>query len=388
MLRASSKVVMLLLTALLCATSGCDVAVGAVYAMTNASSGNEIVVYERAHDGTLTFARSVSTGGLGSGGAAPLEPVDALGSQSPLLLSQDARWLVAVNAGSNELSVFRVRDSHLELTDKVDSGGLFPASVTLQGGRLYVLNSGGDGNITGFHLQEDGHLMPIPGSTRSLGAGGTQPPFFLVSPAQVGFDPSGGFLVVTIKGTNRLLVFQVGSEDVPSDTPVVTEASGSTPFGLTFTAQGHLLVAEAFGQATVGTPNAGAVSSYDLRSDGPLQRVSVSVANLQTATCWIATTPNGRFAYTANNGSNTISGYQVQSSGELALIDESGAVGSTEQNPVDLAITRDGRFVYAVNAGSGTVSMYRINLESGQLTGLGAVGGLPVRDGAVGIAAQ
>jgi hypothetical protein len=53
---------------------------GAVYAMTNAADGNEIVIYNRANDGQLTLAGQVATGGLGSGGDSPLEPVDALGA--------------------------------------------------------------------------------------------------------------------------------------------------------------------------------------------------------------------------------------------------------------------------------------------------------------------
>ena len=63
-------------------------------------------------------------------------------------------------------------------------------------------------------------------------------------------------------------------------------------------------------------------------------------------------------------------------------------MAGTELNPVDIAVSRNGRFAYAVNAGAGSVSMFRINPADGRLTELGALGGLPVRDGAAGIAAR
>ena len=86
--------------------------VGAVYAMTNDLTGNEVVVFHRDHEGILTKAGSVSTGGLGSGGG-----FDPLVSQGSIVLSEDHRWVLAVNAGSDEISVFRV------LPDGLDLGG-------------------------------------------------------------------------------------------------------------------------------------------------------------------------------------------------------------------------------------------------------------------------
>ena len=122
---------------------------GAVYAMTNDIEANAVVTYARASDGMLTLVGTVATGGQG-GIVDPPHPVDALGSQNSLILSANNKWLFAVNAGSDEISVFRVRRSGLKLVDKVDSGGMFPVSLTLHKRLLYVLNSGGDGNITGF----------------------------------------------------------------------------------------------------------------------------------------------------------------------------------------------------------------------------------------------
>ena len=361
---------------------------GAVYTMTNAANGNEIVIYNRANDGHLTLADQVATGGLGSGGDPPLEPVDALGAQNPLILSKSKRFLLAVNAGSDEISVFRVKKNRLVLVDKVDSGEDFPVSLTLNNGLLYVLNSGGDGNITGFKLSKHGHLMQIAGSTRVLyTADGSGLPFFLVSPAQVGFSPRGDFLVVTIKGTNEIRVFWVDEYGRPRN-PKISTSNGTTPFSFVFSRRGDLIVVEAFGTGDLGDPNAGAATSYDVERDGSLEVVSGSVGNLQTATCWIVASPRGRFAYATNNASDTISGYRIYRDGRLRLLDSNGVTAMTGGAPVDLAITPNGRFLYNVNALSGTVSAFKVNKADGSLTSLGEVGGLPVDDGAVGIAAR
>ena len=127
---------------------------GAVYAMTNSSKANKILVYNRAANGTIRFFKKFNTGGKGSGGKAPIDPVDALGAQNPLVLSQDDRLLFAVNANSNTISVFEVRNKNnsLHLIQKIASGGHFPVSITQRNNIVYVLNSGGEGNITGFTL--------------------------------------------------------------------------------------------------------------------------------------------------------------------------------------------------------------------------------------------
>jgi len=364
--------------------------VGAVYAMTNESYENRIVVYDRAANGKLKLNKKYRTGGSGTGGEPPIEPVDALGAQNPLILSDGNRWLIAVNAFSNSITVFRVSEkrNRLKRTHVIDSGGYFPASLALYGDLLYVLNSGGDGNISGFRLDKRGRLHPIPNSTRSLNTGGSNPPFFLVSPAQISFDPRGEALVVTEKGTNEIHVFSIDAQGVPSQQPVTSISNGSTPFGFNFDRLGHMLVAEAFGNGNVGDPEASAVSSYRINNDHSLELVSASVDNFQTASCWLVIDNRGRFAYTTNNASDTISAYAIDRDGLLSLLNVNGVAASTGHAPVDLGITGDGKYLYAVNAGDGTISMYQVSNEDGNLTDIGTIAGLPVDDGAVGIAAR
>src|SRR5579862_8045828 len=99
-------------------------AAGPVFVMTNAANGNEIVTYQRNADGSLQQGPSVRTGGRGSGGV-----TDPLGSQGSLTLSRDGSLLFAVNAGSGDISVFRVHGSNLALIDRVPCGGSEPVAV-------------------------------------------------------------------------------------------------------------------------------------------------------------------------------------------------------------------------------------------------------------------
>src|SRR2546422_9908879 len=133
---------------------------GAVFALTNQVAGNSVATFARAADGRLTWAGSVATGGTGPG--------SGLGSQGALALSDDGRWLFAVNAGSNDISAFRVGPAGLSLTSLAGSGGTRPISLTVHGSLLYVLNAGGDGNISGFTVGADGALAAISGSSRKL----------------------------------------------------------------------------------------------------------------------------------------------------------------------------------------------------------------------------
>jgi 6-phosphogluconolactonase len=371
---------------------------GAVYAMTNGDGGNMVVAYHRAADGTLTLAGTFATGGLGE----TTEPGDALGGSNPLIMSPDQRWLFAVNAGSNSISVFQVNaDDSLTLVDDppVSSGGEFPVSLTLYKNLLYVLNSGGDGNITGFTLDTNGHLTPLAGSTRSLDLGLSNPPFFLNSAAQVGFTPSGDKLVITVKGAvlmppdPKILIYNIKPNGLPSKNPVTNDKI-PVPFGFVFDDLNNLIVAQPFGDQPPGGMR-GAASSYDINGNGKLVKISDHpVENHQTATCWIAITTSTRFAYTTNNGGDgmnpggTISSYLVASDGSLSLI--SAIAARTGDAPVDLVITPNNQYLYNVNAFSGTVSMFEIDQTNGNLISLGEIGGLP-DDGsgsAVGIAAR
>jgi 6-phosphogluconolactonase len=339
--------------------------VSAVYTLSNSAAGNEVIVFSRSGKGHLSPAGSYSTGGLGTGGG--------LGSQGAVVLS--GKFLFAVNAGSDEVSVLKVRRNGLTLVDKVSSGGIRPISLTVHRHLLYVLNAGGDGNITGFRISRGGELTPIPGSTQPLSGSG-------VGPAQVEFNPRGSVLVVTEKGTNLIDTYVVGSDGVAG--PPNTQASvGDTPFGFEFDKRGHLIVSDAFG----GGPGLGAMSSYNV-SAGGISLITGPVANTQTAPCWVVVTKNGKFTYTSNTGTNNISGYKIRHNGSLELFNDGGNTASTGagSSPIDMAVSHNSKYLYSLNAGNETISVFRIDNRHGSLSSVQTVSGLP--DGSVGLAAN
>jgi len=82
----------------------------------------------------------VPTGGLGGTGNG-VGALDPLGSQDSLVLSGDGTRVLAVNAGSNDLSVLGAGENGLKLLSKISSGGEFPNSVAVRGNLVYVLNA-------------------------------------------------------------------------------------------------------------------------------------------------------------------------------------------------------------------------------------------------------
>ena len=338
---------------------------GAVYSETNSPSGNAVLVYARAADGSLSAPSSVSTGGNGSGAG--------LGSQGSVTLSEDGNWLLVVNAGSNEVSSFAVgSNGALSFRGKASSGGTMPISVTIHDDLVYVLNAGGSGNVSGLRLQADGSLVPIAGSTRGLSTAAS-------GPAEVSIDPTGEWLVVTEKNTNKIDTWKVGADGLLSGRKINASA-GITPFGFTFTQQGVLTVTEAFGGAVDGS----AVSSYTINTDGTLNTISASVPTTETAACWIVATNSGKFVYATNAGSASVSGYSVRH-GALELLDADGKTGITGAGATDLAITSNSQFLYTLNGGSHTISMFGVSQSRGDLASKGSIA---APAGAVGLAAK
>ncbi len=341
---------------------------GAVYVLTNQSTDNTIVVFERAENGTLVRAQEVSAHGRGSGGG--------LGSQGALTLSDSGHLLLAVNAGSNELSVLAVSEDGLHFVGKVASGGVRPISVTVHEGIVYVLNAGGTPNVTGFTLSRSGRLQQIPNSVHTL-AGAK------AAAAQVQFSPEGDLLLVTEKNTNLIDIFQV-DDDGRIEHAASLPSNNATPFGFSFGPRGIVIVSEAAG----GAPGASTLSSYrviDGHSDNDtLQTISKSVPDTQAAACWVVITRSGRLAFTSNTGSGTVSSYRVSRRGELSLDSAVAADLGAGSAPTDMALTGNSRFLYVLNSGIGTVAGFRV--KAGILTPVNEPAGLPLS--AVGLAAE
>jgi 6-phosphogluconolactonase (cycloisomerase 2 family) len=343
----------------------------AVFVMTNAADRNEVISYKRNADGTLTEERHFSTGGRGSGGNN-----DPLESQGSLTLTQGHSHLLVVNAGSGDISLFRIHGSDLDLRDRVSSGGSEPNAIAQHGDLVYVLNTGGSSSVAGFRLHND-ELTPIEKSLRFLSTNTS-------GAASLALSPNGQFLAVTERLTNSIDVFLVQNDGTLS--PIVVNPSvGPGVFSLSFAPNGTAIVSET---GAAGVPNGSAASSYAVQSNGTLSAITVSAPTLGAANCWNAVTPDGRFAYFSNAGSSTIAGFAIAANGILTALPGT-VVG---QNPagatnLDIAASGDGKFLYTLNAKVGTIGIFSIQ-NDGTLAPVGSAGGITPNSGFNGIAAE
>lgn len=320
----------------------------AVFVQTNDSSGNAIDVFNRGAGGTLTFVKSYPTGG--SGGRESGASSDALASQGSLVVLPNAGLLLAVNAGSNTISVFETSGERLHLEQVLPSGGMFPVAFGVDGPLVYVLNAGGAGTVSGFRVT-DGSLHPIAGSTRTLGLANTTPPFFLSSPAEVGFSPNGSQLLVTTKTNGTVDVFSVAGDGRLSAAPVKNAEAG-VPFSFVFGATGKLVLNFA------GTSS---LETFTLNSDGTITPAGAPVSDGQVAACW--TTSAAGFDYVSNTGSNDVSQFSVSGDGSVTLVDAMAA--SNIPGAIDSRAT--GGFLYVQSGLSSSVYVFSIG-SGGSLT--------------------
>jgi 6-phosphogluconolactonase len=333
-------------------TSG--TASGAVYVQTNAAP-NEVIAFRRAEDGSLDRIGSVATGGGGDGSP-------HLQSQGSVTLTGDGQYLLVTNAATDDLSVFSVAaDGSIELRERVHTGAT-PRSVAEHDGLVVVLNTGEPG-IASFRLHADG-IARMEGGDQALDASDADP-------AQVTFSPDGSMVVITERGTDSIVTYELTAEgtfgassEIPSE--------GPTPYGFAFTSGGTLIVTEAF-RAEKG---AAAASSYALE-DGSLVVRTSSVGNGRREICWVVVTPNDRFAFTTNFADGAVSRYAIAPDGSLSLEDATAGM-SVDGKPGlrDEDLSSDGLFLYAIDADGGSIYGWSVEAE-GTLEPIGSWDGLP-----------
>ena len=333
--------------------------VGHVYVNNNTAGHNTISGFDRHADGTLS---PIAGTPFNAGGAGVGSPTGSAGS---LQRSADGRYLLAVDAGSNEISVLKVKaDGSLRLVDTASSNGITPVSIAVHGSLVYVANTGAGGsNYTGFRLNAGGHLSAIGGSTFSL------PDDAL--PGQVLISSDGDHLVGTrvgpSSGPSYIDSFVVGGDGrlaAAPGSPFPAQRIG--PFGSQFRPSDptQLFVSNAHDGAL-----AGSVSAFHVASDGTLTAIGDSpFADNQTAPCWVAITPDGQHLFAINTGSTTVSRYAIAAGGSLSLLGSTPVKSPTGLRPFDAQVDASGGFLYVVDAGTAKISVFAI--DGGSLTEL------------------
>ena len=346
-------------------------AVGHVYVDNNTAGVNTISGFDRHADGTLTPipGSPFRAGGAGTG--------HGLASQGAVQVTSDGRYLVAVDAGSDQLSVLRIHSNGslgLVPGGVVASGGIHPVSVAEHNGLVYVANAGSVGsNYAGFVLSALGQLEPLAGSTFSLPDG--------AQPGDVLFNSTGTNLVGTRVGSSEIDSFSVGPDGrltAAPGSPFPAQSPG--PFGSEFrpTNPGQLFVSNAH-----DGPGNGTVSAFSVAADGTLSSIGASpFADNQTAPCWVEITHDGNFLFTVNTASGSISRYSIADDGTLTLLGSTPA-GPSGAGAVDARLSTDGSDLYVNETAVGRIGEFAVS--GGDLTPLGSVA-VPTGAGAAGLA--
>jgi DNA-binding beta-propeller fold protein YncE len=250
-------------------------------------------------------------------------------SDKEVIASPDGKFLFAVNQGSDTVSVFAVQSNGtLTLLHQaaVPSGGTQPVSLTFTGDRLFVLNRGNsaDGvvgtvapDIASFFVGEDGSLFQVPNATVKL-------PLNL-STAQVLASADGKYIFVNnfatpanlkvslantvepflVNGDGTLTAVTGGAAGLPANPPLV--------LGLVEDPIHHIIYA--------GRAPTGGVSVFTYSSSGKLSFAG-SVASEGLGTCWLNISPDGKFLYATDSGSDALSVYSLANPLKPALVQE------------------------------------------------------------------
>ncbi len=340
-------------TAASASTASTSPVVGYTYLDGNTAGSNTIDGFARHVDGSVTPlpGSPFAAGGAGLG--------TGLASQGAIQATADGRYLLAVDAGSNQVSVLRItaRGVPVPVGQPVSSGGIKPASVAISPtGLVYVANSGAGGSgYSGFRLHAGGGLTPVPGSTitvpDSAGLG------------DVFFNAFGNHLVGTRTGTSQIDSFVVlpgGRLLAAKGSPFTGQGLGQLGAEFSPARPAELFVSNAHNGAGLGT-----VSAYRDSLLGQLIPIGASpYADGQTAPCWVEISHDGRYLFTVNTGSGNISSYAINSGGSLTLIGSTPISGGGAD--IDARLSPDGRTLLVDGSGNHILSVFAVS--GGNLT--------------------
>jgi 6-phosphogluconolactonase len=345
---------------------------GHVYLDDNTAGTNTIAAFGRHQDGTLSPepGSPFTAGGAGTGAG--------LASEGAIQLAGGGRFLLAVDAGSNQVSVLRIRpDGSLRVSDVVPSGGVLPVSIAVHGSLVYVANAGPAGSsYAGFRLSPRGTLTPVPGSVVALPAA--------AQPGDVLFNGTGTRLIGTRVGTSQIDSFTAGSDGRLTAAPGSPfAAQGVGPFGSQFrpTSPSQLFVSNAHNGTGLGT-----VSAFADAPDGSLTPIGGSpFANQQTAPCWVVISPDGQHLFAVNTGSGTISRFRIAPDGSLTLLGSTPVAAMAGVGAVDPGLSPGGRYLFLDESAARAVGGFAVS--GGTLTELpGSPTALPAGATPAGIA--
>ncbi|WP_167345891.1 lactonase family protein [Streptomyces iakyrus] len=298
--------------------------------------------------------------------------VTGVGDPSYLALHPDRRTLYAVDE-RDDGAVTAVRLADRKVLGSRGTGGAAPCHLSVHPGGRWLLSANyGSGSVAVHPIDASGAL----GERTDLVRHTTPPP----GPGQEGphahqfvTSPDGGHVLAVDLGTDTVYTYRL--DDKAGTLSEVTQAHtrpGAGPRHLTFHPGGR------YAYLANEVDNTVAVCSYDPAS-GRVEVGEAQSTGTDSGTSYpaqILVTADGRHAYLANRGHNSLTRYAVEADGaRLRLL---GTVPVGGDFPRQIAFSPEGTLLFAANQKSSTVTVFHVDGANGGLRRAGEAFPSPV----------
>jgi len=358
---------------------GKDIKDTVIYTLTNdpIKLGNAVVAFRQLKNGSIVPLEGSPflTGGAGWKSEFQLPHFGPFDLDQSVMLSVDKKRLFAVNGGSDTIAVFDVKKNgslHAVKGSPFPSGGKNPVSIGIAGEFIVIVNKNEDPgrdmtktlpNYTTFKVAINGELSRVKGGQVELTTASRSPTQALVVDNRFIYDGDFGSFylparedmwgkslnqqkpstirVLEITRDGKLTLVQ---ELLPPkgvfDGGLDTNNDG-VPDPLMFGLQKHpkepLIYISMVTGAKIG------VFEYD--QSGKLKYIGSS-SNSGSLICWITINKTGTRAYTTNNGSDTVSVYDLTNPRQPIEMQSLSVRGYGA--PYQLALSPDEKYLYTI----------------------------------------
>jgi 6-phosphogluconolactonase len=318
------------------------------------------IVYVGGSNEVRAYDFNRATGAFTPRAAAfPLGP-----NPSYLAVTPDRKFLVVTNENDGELggvtSASIGTDGALTLLNhQPGSDGGFTHVGVAPAGNFVIAASYNGGSVSVFPLGADG-MLGAEADNHDFGDG--------AQTHCVAFDASGDHVLVPNKGNDEVAQLLLGDDGTltPNTPPNVATANGAGPRHVVIHPNGKL--------AFVINELDDSMTPYQLSTSGVLT-AGTPVSTLpsgfsgQNSGAHVELTPDGRFVYGSNRGHDSLAVFAAdQTSGALTLVEHEPSGGST---PRDFDVEPFGDFLVVANQNSSNVAAFRIEAD-GKLSPLGS----------------
>ncbi|ALO97976.1 Putative secreted protein [Streptomyces hygroscopicus subsp. limoneus] len=291
---------------------------------------------------------------------------------SYLAVHPDGRTLYAVDEREDG-GVTAVRLADRRVLGTRSTGGAGPCHLSVHPSGRWLLSANyGSGSVAVHPIDASGAL----GERTALVTHGSPPP----GPGQQGphahqflTSPDGGHVLAVDLGTNTVYTYRLDrAKGTLAEAARARTRPGAGPRHLTFHPGGRYAYLANEVDDTVAVcayePGTGRLTIGEPQSTGSGGGTNYPAQILVTA--------NGRYAFLANRGHNSLARYAVEDGGaRLRLL---GTVPVGGDFPRQIAFSPDGRLLFAANQRSGTVTVFRVDADSGELRPAGEPFASPV----------